>query len=98
MYGCTLCRPCVCGDFRWMGGAVAGVGWGRWGTLCWVCPGGMTRVEVGLGWSGLETLHRVGALEGQQKLKAVKTEGSQGSLCIVSPGKTVKAKVGAGQY
>lgn len=58
----------------------------------------MSRVEVGLGWSGPETLHRVGAMEGQQKLKVVKTEGCQGSLCTISPLKTIKAEVGAGRY
>ena len=64
MCDCNLCRLWVLGDFCWLAGAVAGMGWGLWSTPCWVGPTGMSRIEVELCWSYPETLQGVGALGG----------------------------------
>lgn len=56
MCDCNLCRLWVLGEFCWLAGAVAGMGWGLWSTPCWVGPTGMSRIEVELCWSYPETL------------------------------------------
>ena len=75
MYGHPLCRWYVCGGFCCLSGAVAGMDLRSWDSLCWGCPSGLTRAEVGVGWGGPEALHAESTLAGQLKLKRFKMRG-----------------------
>ena len=75
MYGHPLCKLNVLCDFCWPAGTLAVMSCGSWGTAWWSYPGGMARVEVGMGWYSPKTLHAEAVLTGQLQLKWNKLKG-----------------------
>lgn len=71
------------GDFGWLIGTVAGMGWGSWGTVCFGYTVGMARTEVGTGWCSL------GCLLKQVQARVL------GCSMQKDPEKTAETKVGA---
>ena len=93
MYGHPLYRLCLPGDFYgWLELWLALYGY-LWGTLCWGCPGGMARVEVGKGWDSSEALYAEGALAGELKLMWVQAGRSYGFMHRGHLGKIAAAEV-----
>lgn len=74
MYSHPLGRLCVVGDFCWLAGAVAGIGWRSRGFPHGVCPVMIAEAEVNAvhdipGFYMLTALCVGGSLSGQLKMK-----------------------------
>ena len=78
MYGCPLDRLCVLGDFFWLAGAGAGMGWRSRGFPCVGNPVRVAKADEDAGSvQGTE-----GTLPGQLKLRRAQAKVSWGALCV----------------